>query len=335
MESANKQQLIPYQDLLQLIIKAFVKQGITEQAALSVAQHLVQAEIDGQSGHGLSRIPTYMTQISSGKVNPKAKVKLSQDKPSFLCVDADCGFAFPAIAEAIEAGVPLARQQGALFISITNSHHAGVLGQHIESIAQQGLVALMMCNAPAAIAPWGGIKPVFGTNPLAFACPRVDADPLIIDLSLSRIARGKIVRARALGEQIPLGWALDPQGQPTQDPQAAIDGTMIPIGESKGAALALMVELLTAGLAGAHFGFEASSLLDGKGVSPRIAQAIIMISPDDIAAFSAKAERLFATILEQEGTRLPGTARFARRAQAEREGVTVFTSDYDLLCAML
>ena len=163
--------------------------------------------------------------------------------------------------------------------SIHRSHHCGAAGHPVERLAEAGLVAIMFVNTPSAIAPWGGSKAVFGTNPIAFACPLPGRAPLVIDLSLSKVARGNIMTAKQRGEKIPEGWALDAAGKPTTDPDAALAGTMVPMGDAKGTALALMVELLAAGLTGANFAAEASSYLDDKGPPPGTGQLIVAFDP--------------------------------------------------------
>jgi (2R)-3-sulfolactate dehydrogenase (NADP+) len=174
---------------------------------------------------------------------------------------------------------------------------------------------LAMANAPAAMAPWGGHRALYGTNPIAFAAPRAVGSPLVIDLSLSHVARGKVMLAQKAGKAIPADWALDADGNPTTDPGAAMAGTMVPSGGAKGAALALMVELLTAGLAGANFGYQASSLFDDQGPPPDLAHFILVLDPARLEpGFTDRAEAMFAAIEAQEGARLPGARRMAERA---------------------
>jgi (2R)-3-sulfolactate dehydrogenase (NADP+) len=182
----------------------------------------------------------------------------------------------------------------------------------------------MFVNTPLAIAPWGGSKPVFGTNPLAFACPLPGRAPLVIDLSLSKVARGNIMAAKQRGEAIPEGWALDAHGNPTTDPDAALAGTMVPMGDAKGTQVALMVELLAAGLTGANFAADASSFLDDKGPPPGTGQLIVALDP---AAFGSDAVTRFGVLAQsieaQEGARLPGMRRLKLRDKAKVEGLAV------------
>jgi (2R)-3-sulfolactate dehydrogenase (NADP+) len=176
----------------------------------------------------------------------------------------------------------------------------------------------------------GGRHPIFGTNPVAAVFPRRDAaHPLLIDLSLSEAARGKVMVAAQKGEPIPMGWALDAQGNPTTDAKAALDGSMLPIGavsSPKGAMLALIVELLVTALVGAQFGFEASSFFVDEGNRPRIGQAFVVVDPDALAgraSYFDRLEVLVAEMTKDDGVRLPGARREALRRQAEIEGLEV------------
>src|SRR5690606_2527010 len=183
-------------------------------------------------------------------------------------------------------------------------------GLVVERLAEKGLVALMVANAPAAMAPWGGKRPLFGTNPIAFAAPVAGEDPVVIDVSLSKVARGRIMAAAQKSTPIPEGWALDKDGSPTTDPKAALGGLMVPMGDAKGAALAIMVEMLCAGLTGANYAYEATSFFDADGAPPGTGQAVIAI---DAVAFGPGAVERFAELArlieEMDGARLPGRRR--------------------------
>lgn len=300
--------------------------GVTAPNAAAVADALVAAEADGLPSHGLSRLPAYADQAKAGKVAGAAVPKLTETAPAALMVDACDGFAFPAIAQGLARARAMAASSGVVGVGITNSHHFGAAGHHVEPLAEAGLVALAFGNSPAAIAPWGGSKPLYGTNPIAFACPRgAGKPPLVVDLSLSKVARGKIMVAAQRSEPIPEGWALDASGKPTTDAKAALAGTMLPLGDAKGAALVLVVELLSAALTGAHFGYEASSFFDAKGPPPRVGQFFLVIDPARFAGpgFAGRVGVLADAVLGQKGTRLPGDRRLAARARAAKEGIEV------------
>jgi len=299
--------------------------GVAPGNARAVARALAAAEADGLASHGLSRLPAYADQAQAGKVHGQAVPAVTRTAPAAIMVDARDGFAFPAIAAGLAAARAAAAEAGTVAVGVTNSHHFGVAAYHIEPLAEAGLVALALGNSPAAIAPWGGTTGLYGTNPIAFACPRAGAPPLVIDLSLSVVARGRIMVAAQRGEAIPEGWALDGEGRPTTDAKAALAGTMVPIGGAKGAALALIVEILSAALTGAHFGYEASSFFDAKGPPPRVGQLFLVIDPARFAGpgFAARIATLATAILGQSGTRLPGERRLKARAQAAAAGIAL------------
>ena len=293
--------------------------------AAAVAAALVAAELDGIGSHGLSRLPAYADQARAGKVDGFAVPEMAVTALAAAFVDAKTGFAAPALALALETAAEQAEATGVSAVAIANSHHCGVAGHHVEALARRGLVALMFANTPAAMAPWGGERASFGTNPIAFAAPRAGTDPLVIDMSLSKVARGRVVVAAQKGEPIEPGWALDASGRPTTDAKAALAGTMVPLGDAKGAALALMVEILAATLTGSRHAYEASSFLDAEGGSPRVGQLVIALAPGAFGTndFAGRIEHLLGHILAQAGTRLPGARRFETRARRLRDGIPV------------
>lgn len=299
-----------------LACQALEAAGVSLNNAQSVVKALIAAEIDGIPSHGLSRVAYYADQAASGKVKGAVEPRLTE-RGAVINVDAGEGFAFPAIDRGLSPLIDRARESGLAALSVANSHHFGVAGHHVEAIARHGLVALGFGNSPAAIAPWGGKDPLFGTNPIAFAAPRKGTDPLVVDLSVSKIARGKVMMAQNRGEPIPDDWALDAEGQPTTDATAAMGGSIRPIGDAKGSSLALIVELLTAGLSGSSFGYEASSLFTADGEPPRLGQCFLAIDPSFFgagAAFTERVESILSTMLAQEGVRLPGERRLAARS---------------------
>jgi (2R)-3-sulfolactate dehydrogenase (NADP+) len=293
-----------------LVKNAFLKNGVKEDIAASVSTALVAAEVEGQVGHGFSRVKDYLAQVESKKINVDAKIQIEHPKPTSISIDADYGFAYPALDQAISEGALTAKEYGSAIVSIFNSHHCGALSVQVEKIANQGLIGVMMANTPKAIAPWGGKDPFFGTNPIAFAVPRITNDPLVIDLSLSKVARGKIMHAKKVNTKIPEGWALDSSGKPTTDPDQALKGSMLPIGEAKGSALALMVEILAATFSGGRPSNEASSFLDPDGDPPGVGQFLMFIDPGkDNGSFYNRLEKLLINIEEIDGVRLPGNRR--------------------------
>lgn len=314
---------ISLEDGQALVKRAFTANGVPNSTAQSVARALIAAEAEGQSGHGFSRIDDYVAQVRSGKINASAQPETTVLAPSNLLTDAKQGFAYPALEQAIERGAELAKSQGLASMGITNSHHCGALSVQVEALAKRGLVALMVANAPAAIAPWGSSVPVYGTNPIAFAAPRAGANPLVIDLSLSRVARGKVMHAHKTGGTIPEGWALDPAGNPTTDPSQGLKGTMVPIGDAKGTLLALMVEILASLMTGAATSRQATSFFVADGPAPRVGQFILAMQPNVQAGFAERLEELLTLISQLDGARLPGMRRAESIGKAHREGLNV------------
>ena len=303
--------------------------GANAAMAESAARALVLAEAQGLSSHGLVRVTQYAAHLRNGRVNGAAQPQLLHARGGAALVDAQEGLAFPACDLAVAEAVRRAGEFGVSFVGVANSHHAGVLVDHLRPAADAGLVGLAFANSPAAMPAAGGRHPIFGTNPVAAVFPRRDADALAIDLSLSEVARGKLMLAAKAGKPIPLGWALDRQGQPTTDPRAGMAGSMLPIGavsSPKGAMLALVVELLVTALIGSRFGFEASSFFVEAGDRPRIGQAFIVVDPGALAGRESYLERvevLIAEILTDDGVRLPGARRDALRRKAETAGLNL------------
>ncbi len=317
------------QEANELVARALRLAGAGEAMALSTARALVRADAQGLASHGLSRVPQYATHLRNGRADGKAQATVVKEKGAALLVDARQGLAFPACDLAVAKGIEVAGRLGVCFVGVTNSHHCGVVVDHLRVAAQAGLVGLGFSNSPAAMPAAGGRHPVFGTNPVAAVFPRRGQDPLMVDLSLSEVARGKLMVAAKEGKPIPLGWALDADGQPTTDPKAGMSGSMLPLGavsSPKGSMLALVVELLVTALIGAHFGFEASTFFEDAGNQPRIGQAFILIDPGALAGSSAYFDRLEVLITEMltdTDVRLPGARRLDLEHRAQTAGITI------------
>lgn len=316
-------------ELRGLVQRALQAAGANELMAAATARALVLAESQGLGSHGLSRVAQYATHLRNGRVNQDALPRVAAGRGGAVQIDAGEGLAFAACELAVTEAIARAREHGIAFAGVMNSHHCGVVVDHLRPVAAAGMVGLGFANSPAAMSAAGGRHPVFGTNPVAAVFPRRDADALLIDLSLSEVARGKVMLAARQGQSIPLGWALDAEGRPTTDAKAALAGSMLPVGavsSPKGAMLALVVELLVTALIGARFGFEASSFFVDEGNRPRIGQAFVVIDPAALAGsaqYLDRVEVLLAEMLKDDGVRLPGARREALRRRAEAEGIEV------------
>jgi len=300
--------------------KILVAHNVEQRNASLTIASLLRAEMEGLPSHGFSRIPYYAAQSAAGKVDGHAVPLVERPRPGAVTVDARCGFAFRAFADGLPVAAQAARETGVALLAVRNSHHAGVLGFPVADLAEQGLVALGFANSPASLAPYGGKKVTFGTNPLAMACPRKNGSPLVIDLSMGLLARGKILQAAKKGELIPEGAAVDAQGNPTRDPAKAFDGALLPFGGPKGYALALIVEIMSAALTGAALAIEASSLFSPEGPAPRLGQSFLIMDPTATAGanFVDRVEQLLTFITDQPGTRLPGDRRVGLSQKARQ-----------------
>jgi (2R)-3-sulfolactate dehydrogenase (NADP+) len=313
-------------ELERLMRTALARSGASPAMAEATARALAAAETEGLASHGASRIPQYCGHVKNGRANGAAMPVVARDAKAACLVDAKGGLAFEACGLAVQEAIRRAKEFGVAFVSVTNSNHFGVAAWHLEPIAEAGLVGLAFGNSPAAMPAWGGRRALFGTNPIAAVFPRRDAPPLVIDVSLSAVARGKIMVAAREGKTIPEGWAVDKEGRPTSDAKAALEGSMLPAGGVKGAMLALVVELLACALSGAAFGFESDSFFCERGKATRIGQGFLAIDPGALAGrevFLERVEALVAAMLEDPEVRLPGARRLAQREKARQNGVTV------------
>ncbi|CAG0973869.1 (2R)-3-sulfolactate dehydrogenase (NADP+) [Burkholderiales bacterium] len=297
--------------------------------AASTAAALVLAEAQGLGSHGLARVGQYAAHLRNGRVDGTARARVLRRKGGAIVVDAGGGLAFPACGLAVREAIAAARELGVAFAGVVRSHHCGVVVDHLRAVGAAGMVGLGFANSPAAMPAAGGRHAIFGTNPVAAIFPRRAGDALMVDLSLSEVARGKVMVAARERKPIPPGWALDADGNPTTDAAAALAGSMLPIGavsSPKGAMLALVVELLVTALIGGRYGFEASSFFVDEGDRPGIGQAFVVVDPGALAGadrYFDRVEVLVAEMLKDDGVRLPGARREALRRRAEAEGIEV------------
>ena len=313
-------------DLFNLATRTMLAAGATQWSATATARALVYADERGLSSHGVARLPMYVAQLRNGRVDPKASPAIVASRNAAVLVDAADGMAFPACELAIETLINRARENGSAVVSVKRSHHLGAGAWHLEAIGAARMVGVAFSNTPAAMPAWGGRHAVFGTNPVAAVFPRRDGKPLMIDLSLSNVARGKIMVAAREGKPIPEGWATSRDGKPTTDAKVALEGMMLPVGGAKGAMLALVVELLAAALAGANFGYEAGSFLTEDGEKSRVGHLFWAIDPGALTgseAYLSRVEALIEAMLEDPDVRLPGERRQALADAAMRDGIEI------------
>ena len=320
---------------LDLAIKILTSSGATEENALPLAKGIIQAELDGIKSHGFHYLPIYCLHLSCNKVKGDARPKTNHKSNVALSVNADNGFAHRAISIGFKDLIPAAKENGIASLGISNSYNCGVLGYHTKKIAEEKLIGIGFTNAPASIAPLGGIKPVIGTNPFSVAINNQGSVKILIDQSASVIAKSEIaVRAKS-GESIPTGWAFGPDGKDTTDPSIALKGTMAPSGGYKGFGVGLFVEIMAACLTGSNLGIEASSFADNTGGPPGTGQFFIAINPDKFSdGFENKISSLVNAVETQEGTRIPGSKRMNNAELNSNAAITIKEELYNKILSI-
>ncbi|AZE66893.1 delta1-piperideine-2-carboxylate reductase [Pseudomonas synxantha] len=317
---------IPFTELVTLLQQVFVRHGTSPEVALVLAHNCASAERDGAHSHGVFRIPGYVSTLGSGWVSGKAVPVVEDVASGFVRVDADNGFAQPALAAARSLLVEKARSAGIALLAIRNSHHFAALWPDVEPFAEEGLVALSVVNSMTCVVPHGADRPLFGTNPIAFAAPRADGPPIVFDLATSAIAHGDVQIAARKGERLPLGTGVDSLGQPTQDPKAILEGgALLPFGGHKGSALSMMVELLAAALTGGNFSFEFDWSNHPGARTPWTGQLLIVIDPAKTAGqgFAERSQELVRQMHAAGLRRLPGDRRHRTREKSLQEGIVL------------
>ncbi|WP_095153655.1 Ldh family oxidoreductase [Pseudomonas sp. Irchel 3E13] len=328
---------IPFNELETLLQRIFVRHGTSEAVARALAFNCASAQRDGAHSHGVFRIPGYVSTLASGWVNGQAVPKVEDVASGYISVDAGGGFAQPALAAARELLVSKARSAGIAVLAIHNSHHFAALWPDVEPFADEGLVALSVVNSMTCVVPQGAERPLFGTNPIAFAAPCAGGAPIVFDMATSAIAHGDVQIAARKGELLPEGMGVDRLGQPTRDPAAILDGgALLPFGGHKGSALSMMVELLAAALTGGNFSFEFDWSQHPGAKTPWTGQLLIVIDPR-LAQGERFAERSRELVRQMEAvgvTRLPGERRFHEREKSAREGVSLTREELEQLQAL-
>ena len=290
---------------------ALVAHGAGDTQAGEVAAAVAHAESHGNVICGLYYVESYCTQLASGRVNGTVQPEVSTPRPGSVYADARFGFAQPAFAAARQTALEAARANGIASLSVAHAHTCTSLGYFTEQIGRAGLIGIGFTNASPVVAPPGGNKAVIGTNPIAMSVPGQGGDlAMHFDSSTSAVALGKITMAKAAGEKIPLGWAVDESGQPTTDPEAALKGALVSAGGYKGWGFGLMAEVLAAGVTGSVNSLDVGGLKLPDGPPHGLGQFYLLIDPGTHGDhFGARFARLAEAIAAQDGARLPGAAR--------------------------
>lgn len=314
------------------------RNGLDAENTRAVADRMIQAEGDLCHSHGLFRLPWYVGGVKSGRVNGKARPRVEKIAPGVIRVDGDNGYAPLGQKVAHEPLAKAARENGIAALSLVNMYHIAAMWPEVEALADEGLCALAMTASYPYVAPAGGIRALYGTNPIGFAWPRPDAPPLVFDQASSAMARGEIQIAARDGHKVPETAGIGPSGEATTDPNVVLAGAQLGFGGYKGASLAMMVELLAGPLLGEFLSVEAMEDDAGRGGPPKGGELMIAIDParfGDPQGFLQHGEKLFREILAQDGTRLPGARRFENRARTPVEGIAIPKSLHDEIVGLV
>ena len=304
------------EEIYKLALNTLKINGCDEYNAEAVATTVTYAERDGSVSHGLFRIPGYVAALKSKKVKGDARPKNTFLSQNAIRVDGDYGFAPTAIKVGIPALVEITKKHGVGVLTITNTHHFAALWHETEALAEENLIGIACTAYKPSVAPAGAKKPLFGTNPISFAWPRKNKTPVVYDMATSTMAMGEVQVAARDGHKVPFGTGLDKDGNKTDDPQAiANGGVLLTFGDYKGSAIAMMIELLAAGLVGDLFSFEAQKVDNNDGGPARGGEFIMSLSPELIAGenWNEHAEKFFKELSSMDGVRLPGQRRHNNR----------------------
>jgi len=310
----------------QIAYDALSKNGCNHENAIAVADTITSAERDLCHSHGLFRLPGYITSLKSGKVKGDASPTIEKLSPGVIRVDGDNGYAPLALKATLDPLAECTRNNGIAAAALIHVHHFAALWIEIEHLTEEGLAAMAFTAYTPSVAPAGATKAFFGTNPMAFGWPRSGKPPMVWDQATAAKAKGEVMIAAREGHKLPPGVGIDKDGNPTTDPNAILEGCLLPFGGYKGASIALMIELLVGPLLGERCSFEAAEADNGDGGPPRGGELLIALDPTRFGSNEdpfAHAERLFAALLQQDGTRLPGNRRINNRSRSAQEGISI------------
>ncbi len=267
----------------ELCAKIYMARGIPEEDAYMMSDNLIFAELNGVYSHGITRMKMYMRYIDNGQINASGEIKTLKESPGTLHIDGNNCLGAIVATKAVEKGIEKAKKSGAVVVSVRHSNHFGTAAYYTQMIAEKGMLGIAMTNAFPHVAPYGSYKGYLGTNPISFGVPTGTGKPIVLDMSTSVVARGKIAVAAQKGEAIPLGWALDADGNPTTDAEAAAKGVLLPIAGPKGYGLSLFIEILSGVLSGAKYGEQlGASVAEGASKATDVGHFFVIV---DISRF--------------------------------------------------
>lgn len=324
-------QRIPADYLAQTCERLLQKVGVPGDQAAIIAQVVVEADLRGIESHGVLRLPAYIRRVLAGTMTATTRLRIQCERGATLLLDAQHGFGQVAGVQAMHEAIRRAEQYGVGLVAVRNAGHFGIAAYYAMMALPRQMIGIVSANASPSMAAWGGTIPLLGTNPICVAIPTGGDVDIVLDMASSVVARGKIRLAAAKGDRIPLGWALDAQGLPTEDPVAAMKGTLLPIGGPKGYGLALVVDILAGVLTGSEFGAHvaATDEVNRKVSTGFVVQAIDIAAFADPTTFEQNLQSLIVEIRQSpraagvERIYLPGEIEWLKKQERLAKGIPV------------
>ncbi|RQM08286.1 hypothetical protein DH86_00001486, partial [Scytalidium sp. 3C] len=326
----------------QLFVESILRaNGVLAENAVIIARCLVQADLRGVDTHGINRIPSYMARIRQGVLDAKATPTLTKVTPVVAQVDGHNGFGFLAAYKGMACAIQMAKEFGIGMVSVKHSNHFGMSAWLVQQALDDGMMSLVFTNSSPALPVWGGKSKLMGVSPIACGAPGGKQPPFILDMAPSVAARGKIYKAKRRGEKIPLDWALDGEGKPTDDPEKALEGVMLPMGGPKGSALAVMMDVFSGVLSGSAFAGHVTGPYDPSKPAD-VGHFLVAIKPDlfmDLEEFKARMDYLYQRVVGSDKMHgvdriyFPGEIEQLRQEERLREGIPLVEAEIEALNA--
>ncbi len=302
---------VPADRLAGFIVRAFTAAGLPAEDAQTLADLMVEADLRGSDTHGVIRLPLYVRRIRAGGVNPKPDIRVVSDRPAAALIDGDNGMGHLVMRRAAELAIEKAKATGVGWVGARMSNHAGPAALYVTMPLKHDMIGLYFAvGSSNHLPPWGGSESLLGTNPMAVAVPALDEPPIVLDMSPTVAAYGKVRLRAQRGEQMPVGWMIDRDGKPLTDPKRADEGHLLPIGDYKGSGLSLIIGLLAGALNRAAIGRDVVDFVKEAGKPTNTGQAIAALSIEAFlppVEFKRGVDRLIRDI--RNSPRLPGVER--------------------------
>lgn len=338
-------QMIKYdwKELKHFCFQLFQKVGVNEKRALTIADSLIEADLRGVHSHGVVRAGIYITRIEKGMVNPNAETEIINESESIITIDGHNNLGAVVGTEALELVLKKSERSGAAIAGVKGSNHFGTGAYYALKAINEDKILLVLSNASQTMPPTGGIRPFIGTNPLGIGVPAGKHLPFLLDMATSVVARGKIIVASQRGEEIPIGWAIDKEGNPTTNPQKALEGSVLPVGGPKGYAISMLIDILSGVLTGAGFGKYVNNMYENWEDPQNVGHFFLAIDIKQFISLEFFKQRMDTYIEEikaepkAEGVEeilIPGEIEYRKSQEQKKQGIELSVSVVEELTAV-